>query len=50
MAYILMINGDVAAVYSNRQAARKDAKRLREKGQDTSIMIVPYHKKSIWED
>ncbi len=32
MAYILMINSDVAAVYSNRQAARKDAKHFRERG------------------
>ena len=49
LAYILMINSDVAAVYSNRQAARKDAKHFREKGQNTSIMTVPYHKKSILE-
>lgn len=49
MAYILMINSDVAAVYSNRQDARKDAKHFREKGQNTSIMTVPYHKKSILE-
>jgi len=49
MAYILMINGDAAAVYSNRKNARKDAKYFREKGQNTSIIIVPYHKKSILE-
>lgn len=49
MAYILMINSDVAAVYSNRQAARKDAKHFREKGQNTSIMTVPYNKQSILE-
>lgn len=49
MAYILMINGDVAAVYSSRENARKDAKHFREKGQNTSIMTVPYHKKSILE-
>lgn len=49
MAYILIINIDVAAVYSNRQAARKDAKHFREKGQNTSIMVVPYHKQSISE-
>lgn len=29
MVYILMINSDVAAVYSNRRAARKDAKHFR---------------------
>jgi len=49
MAYILMINGNVAAVYSNMQNARKDAKHFREKGQNTSIMAVPYHKQSISE-
>jgi len=49
MAYILMINGDVASVYSNRQNARKDEKYFREKGQNTSIVIVTYHKKSILE-
>ncbi|KZU55206.1 hypothetical protein [Lactiplantibacillus plantarum] len=49
MAYILMINSDVAAVYSNRQDARKDAEHFREKGQNTSIMTVPYHKQSILE-
>ncbi|WP_412053106.1 hypothetical protein [Lactiplantibacillus plantarum] len=49
MAYILMINGDVAAVYSNMKNARKDAKHFREKGQNTSIMSVPYHKQSILE-
>lgn len=49
MAYILMINSDVAAVYSNRQDARKDAKHFREKGQNTSIMTVPYRKQSILE-
>ncbi|MCJ8184790.1 hypothetical protein [Lactiplantibacillus pentosus] len=49
MTYVLMINSDVAAVYSNIQAARKDAKHFREKGQNTSIAIVPYHKQSILE-
>lgn len=49
MAYVLMINGDVAAVYSNKQSVRKDEKYFREKGQNTSIVIVPYHKKSILE-
>ncbi|GAB7171401.1 hypothetical protein [Lactiplantibacillus plantarum] len=47
MVYVLVVNGAVTAVYSNKNAARSDKQRIEKKIQDLAIVGVPYRTKSV---